>query len=103
MIVFNAVLDLYSTSSQDHLSMVRLRTPNNGNDFAEVLVGGNRGLILRTFTDDVATLNNQNTRLQPAGTAVLLCQHQNVYDAGTFHNNSDSVLKDEQKDQRRLR
>ena len=46
----NALLDLYTTSSQDHLSTLRLRTPNNGNDNAEILVGGNRGLMLRTFT-----------------------------------------------------
>ena len=48
--------------------------------------------------NDVATDNNQNIRLQPGGVTALLCQHQNVFVTGTFHNNSDSVLKDDQRD-----
>ena len=55
-------------------------------------------MVIRTFTEDVATLNNQNIRLQPAGTTALLCQFENVFVTGTFHNNSDSALKDNQQD-----
>ena len=42
----DAVLELRTNSDQDHLSMIRMRTPNNGNDHREILAGGNRGLIL---------------------------------------------------------
>ena len=97
---FNTLLHVRHEASGGEaiLAMVRLATPNNGDDHAEILVGGNRGLILRTFTDDVDTLNNQNIFMQPAGSTALLCQHQNVFVTGTFHNNSDSPLEDHQQE-----